>query len=118
MKINYEKLINDLGNSDLLTECDIYHMECENMQFDSSDELREYMQERINESDGIIYYWRAMEYLTENDKSLKESLTLAHDLGFTLDNLSSETLASLLYMESLRNELNELNLDKYIIESE
>jgi hypothetical protein len=44
----------------------------------------------------IIYYSRAMEYLTENDTSLKESLEIADEMGFSPRDLSSETLASLL----------------------
>ena len=44
----------------------------------------------------IIYYARAMEYLSENDPSLKDSLEIASEMGYTLDNLNSEILASLL----------------------
>ena len=44
----------------------------------------------------IIYYARAMEYLSENDPSLKDSLEIASEMGYTPDNLSSEILASLL----------------------
>lgn len=44
----------------------------------------------------VIYYSNAMEYLTENDNSLKESLEIADDLGFRPNNLNSEVLASLL----------------------
>jgi len=44
----------------------------------------------------IIYYSVAMEYLTENDTSLNESLSIAEDMGFSLSSLNSETLASLL----------------------
>ena len=44
----------------------------------------------------VIYYSNAIEYLRENDPSLKESLEIASEYGFELDSLSSETLASLL----------------------
>lgn len=44
----------------------------------------------------VIYYSNAMEYLTENDNSLRESLEIADDLGITTNNLNSEVLASLL----------------------
>ena len=44
----------------------------------------------------VIYYSNAMEYLTENDISLMESLEIADDLGITTNNLNSEVLASLL----------------------
>tara|TARA_R100000329_G_C7588057_1_gene208498 strand:- start:66 stop:491 length:426 start_codon:yes stop_codon:yes gene_type:complete len=43
----------------------------------------------------IIYYSKAMEYLKENDCSLSESIELANEMGFTLENINSETLASL-----------------------
>ena len=43
----------------------------------------------------IIYYSKAIEYLKENDSSLCESLEIAAECGFTLENLNSEALASL-----------------------
>lgn len=44
----------------------------------------------------VIYYYKAIEYLKENDPSLMESLEIAADFGFELDKLNSELLASLL----------------------
>tara|TARA_R100001163_G_C5044026_1_gene181601 strand:- start:363 stop:797 length:435 start_codon:yes stop_codon:yes gene_type:complete len=43
----------------------------------------------------IIYYHTAMEYLKEHDTSLSESIEIAHEYGYTLENINSETLASL-----------------------
>lgn len=43
----------------------------------------------------IIYYSTAMKYLIEHDTSLSESLELAAEMGCTLENLNSESLASL-----------------------
>ena len=43
----------------------------------------------------IIYYYNAMQYLSQHDNSLIESLELAWNMGFGLKGLSSETLASL-----------------------
>lgn len=57
----------------------------------------------------IIYYGSAMDYLKENDPSLKESLGLAHEMGFSLDSLNSEILASLLASENARTEFYELD---------
>jgi vacuolar-type H+-ATPase subunit I/STV1 len=74
---------------------------------ETADEVIEGLEERINEEE-IIYYSNAIEYLKENDASLKESLGLASEIGFTLENLSSETLATLLYQQNLRNELSNL----------
>ena len=43
----------------------------------------------------IIYYSKAIEYLKNNDASLSESIDIASDYGYTLENINSETLASL-----------------------
>lgn len=56
----------------------------------------------------IIYYSQAIEYLSENDPSLKESLELASDFGFSLNDITSETLASLLASQNVRNDFFEL----------
>ena len=56
----------------------------------------------------IIYYSNAIEYLKENDPSLKESLEIASELGYSLENLSSEVLASLLASQNAREEWGEL----------
>ena len=76
------------------------------------------IESEINNNNGfdldIIYYPNAIEYLKNNDPSLKESLEIASEFGFSIDNLSSETLASLLYSQNervkfynLRDEINE-----------
>jgi len=44
----------------------------------------------------IIYYASAIKYLAENDNSLKESLGIASEYGYTINELNSELLASLL----------------------
>lgn len=55
---------------------------------------------QIDEAGGfnveIIYYFNAIEYLKNNDPSLSESIEIAEELGYTLKNLNSEILASLL----------------------
>lgn len=56
----------------------------------------------------VIYYDDAMDYLRRNDLSLRESLSLAHERGFTTDNLNSEILASLLKTENVREEFYQL----------
>jgi uncharacterized protein (DUF1786 family) len=75
----------------------------------------------------VIYYSNAMEYLTENDNSLRESLEIADDLGFRPNNLNSEVLASLLKtrkceeeFESYEDKINEFfeNLNNKIKEIE
>jgi hypothetical protein len=75
----------------------------------------------------VTYYATAMEYLTENDNSLRESLEIADDLGFRPNNLNSEVLASLLKtrkceeeFESYEDKINEFfeELDNKIKEIE
>lgn len=50
----------------------------------------------------IIYYSNAMDYLSRNDPSLRESLELASDMGYEAKDLSSETLASIHASEQAR----------------
>lgn len=52
----------------------------------------------------IIYYSNAIEYLSNNDASLHESLVLASEYGFELKHLNSATLASLLVSQNCREE--------------
>ena len=64
----------------------------------------------------IIYYYKAIEYLKENDFSLCESLEIANEYGYTLENINSELLASLhasnqrinKFWEDVEPKLNEL----------
>lgn len=79
----------------------------------NTDDLRDYLN-KINEDSQItdteiIYYASAMDYLKENDISLNESLQLAHDYGFTLEKLNSETLASILASEN-----NRIDYDNFV----
>ena len=68
--------------------------------------------EKIDVNNGfdieIIYYSNAIEYLSKNDPSLKESLEIASIYGFELNNLNSETLASLLASQNARENFYEL----------
>lgn len=79
------------------------------------------IQERIQEQE-IIYHSRAMQYLMDNDASLQYSLGLAHEYGYTCDQLNSETLATILYQNDLQNNLNHIAdeiidaIDDYIAE--
>lgn len=62
------------------------------------DTLRDLMYDYANTRD-IIYSRDAMKYLSENDMSLGLSLTLAHEMGYELKDLSSEILASILQQD-------------------
>lgn len=43
-----------------------------------------------------IYYSNAMKYLTEHDNSLSQSLEIASEMGYEVEDLNSELLATLL----------------------
>ncbi len=66
---------------------------------DSPDELK-YAVDDLDAYDyfqeNIIYHSTAMKFLMENDGSLKESLELAKEFDYSLSDLNSELLASLL----------------------
>jgi hypothetical protein len=72
--------------------------------FDSSEDLRDYIEERIREQE-IIYYSSAMDYLKDNDNSLRTSLEIAYEMGFELQNVNSELLATLLLQGDLMEDL-------------
>ena len=105
MKTKNDLLENFLRS--LSTEIDLLnHVDLDNVtDYDS-------LYNEVEESGGfevdIIYYATAMEYLMENDCSLNESLAIASEMGFTPENLSSETLASLLASQKAREEFADL----------
>ena len=73
--------------------------------------------EMINDNGGfeieIIYYYYAIEYLKRYDNCLTESIELAIEYGYTIENLNSELLASLLASKNAMNDFrdyqNEIN---------
>lgn len=56
----------------------------------------------------VIYYSEAMDYLRVNDSSLRESLGIAHELGYQPKNLNSEMLASMLKTQHQKDAFEEL----------
>lgn len=85
---------------------------------DSYDELFDILNEQGAFDHEVIYYSSAMEYLRENDASLKTALELAHDMGFALDNLNSETLASILKRDITIDDFYDLEKEiEYILEN-
>ena len=87
-----QTLLDDMYNA---TGIDVQHVIAD---YEDVDDLLEKLQELCHEIE-CIYYHIAMQYLLENDPSLQESLSLAHDMGCTLENLDSETLATLLMQQ-------------------
>ena len=55
--------------------------------------------EMIHENNGfdveVIYYSNACDYLKNNDNSFRDSIEIAVDMGYSIENLNSELLASL-----------------------
>jgi hypothetical protein len=94
--------------SEKLSTIDIEIVADEIKELETVDEVEEYLQENGYFDVEIIYYTKAMDYLHEHDNSLQISLGLAHDMGYTLDKVNSELLASLLASENLREEFGEI----------
>ncbi len=92
---------------ELLEGIDI-NISIEGEEFKDFDQLREHIQINGGFDVEIIYYARAIDYLKENDNSLKESLELADEMGYQVNSLSSEILASLLASQNTRNDFEEL----------
>lgn len=71
----------------------------------SFDDIFQQVEEQGGFNVEIIYYYKAMEYLMENDTSLQNSMQLAADFGYTPENINSELLASLLASQYTMEEL-------------
>jgi len=80
----------------------MYHVDADEV--NSFDDVYEAIENDRGFEVEIIYYRNAMEYLMERDTSLRESLEIAHEFGYTTDNLNSELLASLLASRECREE--------------
>ena len=108
MKTKIENFLKELD-----TEIDLLYMvDIDNIDFNNAfDSIYEMIEDKNGFDIEIIYYSRAMEYLIRNDPSLTESLEIAHDMGYTADNLNSEILASLLASKNSRNDFHDLKDD-------
>ena len=67
-------------------------------------DLQELLEDKGAFNIEIIYYSKAMDYLRENDISLNESFEIASEYGYEVQNLNSETLASLHASQKARND--------------
>jgi intracellular sulfur oxidation DsrE/DsrF family protein len=83
----------------------MYHVDSDEV--NSFDDVYEAIDNERGFEVEIIYYTNAMEYLMERDPSLRESLEIAHEYGYTTDNINSELLASLLASKECREEFME-----------
>lgn len=84
------------------------------LQTDELDNINSYDELEIELNDNnafdieIIYYYKAIEYLKENDTSLSESMSIAQEYGYEPKNINSELLASLLATQNAREEFYDL----------
>lgn len=90
----------------LKSEIDLPYFADEDHQ--STDDLRDAIEDGNGFDIEMIYYSNAIDYLQNNDPSLRESLSIAQDLGYETKNLNSEILASLLASQNSREEFSEL----------
>ena len=72
----------------------------------NADDLYEELESNEAFNIDIIYYSRAMTYLSENDFSLSESIEIAVQHGYSLENINSELLASLHASQKARDDFN------------
>lgn len=84
------------------------------MDIDTFERLED-VERSINEQSDIIYYSRAMEFLSREDPSLTEAFKYAAEMGYDLKDLNSEVLASILNNRqmydiywSIRDEIEEI----------
>jgi len=108
MKNEIIEIINEIIKDDglLANNLDLeYYRDNELEEETEIDEFTEYVTDRINEQE-IIYYSNAIEFLSENDDSLLNSIELAENMGYELKNINSELLASLLLQNMLLTEFN------------
>ena len=75
---------------------------------ESFEDLAEQLEDKFAEIGEIIYYSNALNYLEENDPSLRESTQIANEMGFETENINSELLASLHNEQRLREQFYEL----------
>tara|TARA_R110000850_G_C9912574_1_gene460723 strand:+ start:529 stop:912 length:384 start_codon:yes stop_codon:yes gene_type:complete len=103
------KLINLFDKNNL--DIDIsYHIN-NDYEINNFDDLQELLQDNYALDVEIIYYHKAIKYLSDNDPSLCDSIALACELCCNMEKLNSEFLASILATENLRVQFYELETE-------
>lgn len=109
-----EMLFNNINSLDNVDIDYVYYFSnvIENIDENSTaEDVANMLYDELNDSRAfdveIIYYCNAMKYLILNDNSLKESMTIASELGFELKNINSEVLASLHASQQAREKFEE-----------
>ena len=105
MKTKIENFLRELNTEvDILAMIDIDNIDFKNA-FDS---IINMIDDNYGFNIEIIYYHKAMEFLSNNDNSLRDSFEIASELGYNVSDLNSEILASLLASKLVREEFCEL----------
>ncbi len=99
--MNYTLTKEDLNTLDYLNDLELKEI-IEEVQ--DLEELQERLQERIQEEE-VIYYHNAIKILAEEDNSLQESIELAKDMGYSIEDVSSELLATIILQERMIEEI-------------
>lgn len=99
LKELFDEIYKDTGDNHIESYLDLSKIDFNKATFDTIEKTLEHSGYFDVE---IIYFTTAIEFLSENDNSLKDSLSLAEDMGFTPKSLNSEILASILASNMLR----------------
>jgi hypothetical protein len=117
-EITTQKIVNFLNS--LNTEISITdYVSLDDIDFQNAfDSIFESIQDNNGFDIEIIYYFDAIEYLKENDASLMESLSIATEYGYKIEDINSEILASLLASKNaVENFYNlESNINTFFLE--
>jgi hypothetical protein len=114
-KIHIENYLKNLKSEIyILDYVDIEEIDIENPYYSIRDMIIEYG----GFDREIIYYSEAIQYLKENDPSLKDSIEIAINFGYNIKDINSESLASLLASEiavkqfrTLQSEIEDFFID-------
>ena len=74
---------------------------------EATEAMNEKLERAVQERSDIIYYSKAIKFLAENDNSLRESMKIASEMGYNVEDLNSELLASLLNYSQNMEQLSE-----------
>ena len=91
-------------------------LRCDNVDIayyaDEDHQSAEDLRSAIDDGDGfkidIIYYSNAIAYLAEHDPSLNDSMGMASEMGYEVNNINSELLASLLASQNAMQDFYQL----------
>lgn len=93
LKELFDEIYKDTGHNHIESYLDLSKIDFNKATFDT---IEKTLQDSGYFDVEIIYFTTAIEFLSENDNSLRDSLSLAEDMGFTPISLNSEILASIL----------------------